>query len=245
MNRAFVYGDLVFETIKVHHGKPLLALLHYERLCHNARVLHFAISLTFDEFVQQIQQAAQPITSPYARVRFVVHRNTDGFYLPQGHTVSYQVEAFEYFPKVELPFVVCVYTHNYKPCNELATLKSGNALLYVMASIWAQSQQCNDALILNEHGHICEATASNIFIIKQNTVYTPPLTEGCIAGVMRKHVIAYLQNHQYNVIEHPLTITHVQQAEGVFLTNALKGIQWVSAFENIEYTTELIPFDIV
>lgn len=235
MNRAFIYGDLLFETIRVMDGVAQLMTLHYNRLIQSAAVLKYATDLTMDQFVQTVQQCIAESGLLSARVRFVLHRNADGFYTPNHHQTLYFAEAFPWEPPSQRPLTVGVYTDNFKPCTELSSLKSGNALLYVMAGIYAKEQGWDDAIVLNEHGCICEATASNIFMVKQEKVYTPALTEGCVAGVMRAHTLEQLRHANYEVHETVISMEQLLDADAVFLTNAMRGVTHVGAIGNKQF----------
>lgn len=234
MNRAFIYGDLVFETIKVINGSPALAHAHYRRLMESAATLKFATDLSFEAFVKSITDAVNEAKQQESRVRFVLHRNSAGFYKPDHNTTAYFVDVFP-LPEPKQSIKLGLYTDNYKPCNELATIKCGNALLYVMAGIWAKENGYDDALILNEHGCVCEATSSNVFVVKEDKVFTPPISEGCVDGVMRKFVIHQLQEKQYTISERLVTIEEIQSADAVFLTNAISGVVKVAQFEDKLY----------
>jgi len=234
MNRAFIYGDLLFETIKVLDGKPLLAHSHYNRLCNSAAILKYEGLLSFEAFVASIEEAVKAQGKKDARVRFVLHRNADGFYTPSHNQTSYFVDVFE-LPEPRSAIQLGLYTQQYKPCTDLSLVKSGNALLYTMAGLWAKEQGLDDALILNEHGCICEATSSNVFVVKGETVFTPALSEGCVDGVMRKHIISRLQQADYSITETMVSIEQLEQADAVFLTNAIQGIVSVGKFEEIVY----------
>jgi branched-chain amino acid aminotransferase len=230
MNRAFIYGDLLFETIKLSNGKPLLAHAHFDRLKRSAELLKFSVELTFNDFVEAIHSEAHKNNLTEARIRFVLHRNAEGFYTPQNNQTSFFVECFP-LTEAKQNIKLGLYTDNYKPCNELSTIKSGNALLYVMAGIWAKENGYDDALILNEHGCVCEATSSNIFVVKGEKVFTPPISEGCVEGIMRKHIINKLQQQKYTAVENVITIEQIQEADALFLTNAINGIVQVGEFE--------------
>jgi branched-chain amino acid aminotransferase len=105
----------------------------------------------------------------------------------------------------------------------LSNIKSGNALIYVLAAIFAKENQCEDAIILNEYGRVCEATSSNIFMKYQGKYYTPPLSEGCVDGVMRKVWIQELIKQGFSVLEQPVTIELLAIAEEIWLTNVIQG----------------------
>jgi branched-chain amino acid aminotransferase len=234
IERALIYGDLLFETILASGGVPVLAHAHYERLVAAATVLKFEHHLSFDQFVTAIKQALATNNLADARVRFVLYRDTTGFYKPATLTASWYVDVFP-LPEIKQSIKLGLYTDNYKPCNELSTLKTGNALLYVMAGIWASENGYDDALILNEHGCVCEATSSNIFIVKNEQVITPPVSEGCVDGVKRRFIMHRLQEQQYPVKESVVTIEQVQDADAVFLTNAITGVVKVAQFEDRMY----------
>ncbi len=234
MNRAFIYGDLLFETIKVENGKPLLAHAHYHRLINSAAILKYKVILPFEVFVESIESAVQAQHKSEARVRFVMHRTADGFYTPAFHDTAYFVEVFP-MPQPRQDIRLGLFTDMYKPCHDLSLVKSGNALVYTMAGIWAQEQGLDDVLLLNEHGCICEATSSNVFIVKGETVYTPALSEGCVDGVMRRHIITRLQHADYTLSETMVSIEQLEQADAVFLTNAILGVVNVGSFESKQY----------
>ncbi len=234
MNRAFFYGDLLFETIKLVDGAPLLAHAHFDRLQRSAQLLKFDIELSFNAFVDAIVDQAQKDHLTEARVRFVLHRNAEGFYTPQHNQTRFFVECFPLSqPKQNIK--LGLYTDNYKPCTELSTIKSGNALVSVMAGIWAKENGLDDALILNEHGCVCEATGSNVFVVKDEKVFTPPISEGCVEGVMRKHVMNLLDQQQYSVVERMITIEQILEADALFLTSAIQGAVMVKQFEDRVY----------
>ena len=115
-----------------------------------------------------------------------------------------------------------------KSIDRFSNLKSANYLPYVMAAIWAKENKLNDALILNQHDRICDATIANIFWVKDENIFTPPLSEGCVAGVMRKKILEFAIRHSgFLVPESVLTEDILLQADEVFLTNTITGIRWV------------------
>jgi branched-chain amino acid aminotransferase len=216
MERAFVYGDLLFETMKMVNGQVQYFEKHMRRLLRSMEYL----MMNTDGVAAQISETLLPHKNEQtnARVRVVVNRNSQGFYLPTANEVSINVELFPLLDLPPKPLTVCTYRDNHKPCTPLSNLKTGNALIYVLAAIHARTMQCDDALIMNERGYICEATASNIFIREAVQWITPPLSEGCVAGVMREVVVKELK-----VKEEPLDFDRIRAADEVILTNAIQG----------------------
>lgn len=240
MNRAFIYGDLVFETIRVADGIPQLLTLHFKRLVEGARLLKFEHALSYDIFSKAIVNSISNSQRKTARVRFILYRNAEGFYTPTTNKTAYEVEVFPLTENTNHPIKTGIYSDNYKPCTELSSLKSGNALLYVMAGIFAKEHGWDDAILLNEHGCICEATSSNIFIVKNEKVYTPALTEGCVAGVMREHTLEQLRHAEYEIHETVISPEQLLDADAVFLTNALRGVVPVCSIGDQLFTSHTL-----
>jgi branched-chain amino acid aminotransferase len=98
----------------------------------------------------------------------------------------------------------------------------------------AREQKWNDALVLNSENRIADSAIANIYWVKDNRIFTPPLSEAPIQGVMRRFLLEQLPIH-----EHPLTIETLEQADEVFLTNAVRGIQWVAFVGDTPYPSQI------
>lgn len=109
-------------------------------------------------------------------------------------------------------------------------LKTSNRLLYEMASKQAKRNQWYDALLMNSYGRIAEGSFNNIFWVKENGIFTPPLTEGCVAGIMRAEILN--ASKELNAQEQVLTLTELQNADEVFLCNSVRGLQPIDQFES-------------
>jgi branched-chain amino acid aminotransferase len=142
-------------------------------------------------------------------------------------------------PKKTLINNIDVYEEQYKASSTLSNIKSGNSLIYVLASQYAVANRLDDALILNQHGRIAEATSSNLFWIKNGIISTPPLGEGPVAGIMREVVMELAQKQGLLVQEKELTIDELLIADECFLTNALNGITIVNKFRDKEMEHEI------
>ena len=81
--------------------------------------------------------------------------------------------------------------------------------------------------MLNHFGRVADTSIANIFLIKNKTIYTPSLAEGCIAGVMRQHLISLLKAKEMEVCETAISLNDVMEADELFVTNAIRGIKWV------------------
>jgi branched-chain amino acid aminotransferase len=108
-----------------------------------------------------------------------------------------------------------------------------------MGAFYAKENRLDDCLILNSYGRICDATIANVFWVKDKSVYTPPLSEGAVAGVMRRHLLNILPQKDYRMEEKILEIADLKEADELFLTNATFGIRWVKEFQRREFKNTL------
>ena len=247
-NRAFRYGDSLFESIRICNSKVLFLSDHLTRLKLGMTVLRMNLpaeltTTNIQEFI--IQLLKHNSHAPNARVRLTVFRNEGGYYTPESNDISFLIESEEIEGAFELNqkgYWVDIYADIKKSINKLSNIKSGNALLYVLAGISKQSMKLDDTLLINENGTICESVNSNIFIVKNGTLYTPPLTEGCVAGVMRKQIMHLATENKILTFESAVTLYTLMNGDEVFLTNSINGIRWVGQFREKFYTNKMALF---
>jgi branched-chain amino acid aminotransferase len=243
-NRSYRYGDGLFETIRVRDGKILLAGYHFERLFNSFSILKFTIASEFtaEHFIANIAELCRKNgCDNSARVRLSVSRG-NGSLQEKNKRIEYIIESTSLaetnYQLNENGLSIDIYPDARKSCDVFANLKSANYLPYVMAADYASQHKLDDSLVLNMHGNIADSSIANIFIIKNQMVLTPSLEQGCVAGVMRRYLIERLQVIGHKVQEVKLSIADLETADEVFLTNAIRGIQWVKSFRDEAYKNE-------
>ncbi|MBI2722546.1 MAG: aminotransferase class IV [Bacteroidetes bacterium] len=247
-NRAFRYGDSLFESIRLCNNKLMFLRDHLNRLKLGMTVLRMNVPAEFNlENVQEliIQLLKHNTHAPNARIRLTVFRNEGGFYTPETNDISFLIESDELsggYTLNQKGLWADVYADIKKPINKLANIKTGNALLYVMAGLAKQSMKLDECFLINDNGAICESISSNIFIVKNGTIFTAPLTEGCVAGIMRKQVMSIAAQNRVLVFEQVITVNTIMMGDEVFLTNSIKGIQWVGQFKQSFFTNKMAQF---
>jgi branched-subunit amino acid aminotransferase/4-amino-4-deoxychorismate lyase len=247
-NRAFRYGDSLFESIRTCNNKLMFLRDHITRLKLGMTVLRMNVPAEFNTenmFEQIMLLLKHNSHAPNARIRLTVFRNEGGYYSPETNDISFLIESTELDSTYLLNqkgFWVDVYKDIKKSINKLANIKTGNALLYVMAGLAKQSMKLDDCFIINEKGIICESINSNIFIVKNGTLFTPPLSDGCVAGVMRKQIITLASQHKILVFETTQTDYTLSTADEVFLTNSISGLLWVGQYKQKYYTNKTAVF---
>ncbi|MBW6479465.1 MAG: aminotransferase class IV [Bacteroidales bacterium] len=241
-NRAFRYGDGFFETIRCIRGKPLWMPQHFERITKSARILKFRLpeDIDVEYFTQNISRLLKANGhNSGARVRLSIFRDAGGFYRPDGDQSAFLIESLplenEKYQLNKQGLVAGVFDEISKPVSLLGNIKSSNALVYILASVFAHEQGWNDAIILNSDGCIAEATSSNIFAVKENRVHTPDLAQGCVEGVMRSVVLSVLSREGYKIHECSLLPDDLFDFDEVFLSNTISGVQWVKGFKHKRY----------
>jgi branched-chain amino acid aminotransferase len=246
-SRGLRFGDGLFETIKVVNERMPLFDLHMERLNRGMAVLNIQLPdhYTADYLTQIILDlCSRNNINGAARIRMTIFRGNGTLFATEDQYASIIIQAeplaSDYLSLNENGYSIDVCPGIQKSCDQLSNLKSNNYLPYVMAAQYGRQQQLNDCLVLNTHNRICDGTIANIFRIHQNTIYTPPLSEGGVAGVMRKYLLAELPKSGYRVQEKICTPEDLEAASEVFLTNALYGIRWVGRFRNKEYSNNMV-----
>ena len=244
-NRAFLYGDAVFETVKIVNSKILFLEDHYFRLMASMRILRMEIPMNFtmDYFeVQLLSVVENNGFSNSARARITVYRNDGGFYLPTTNDISFLIHTS---PLENQSFVfetkeceVDLYKDFYISKQLLSTLKTTNKVVQVTASIYANENGLDNCIMLNDSKNVVEVLQGNIFMLQGNTLITPSLSEGCINGIMRKQVLTLAKKIEgLEVIEAVISPFDLQKADELFFTNVIKGIQSITKYRKKEFST--------
>ncbi len=233
-NRAFSYGDSLFDTNKFVDGKIQFSEDHYFRLMASMRMLRMEIPMyfTLDFFEMEIVKTIQAngFTNK-ARVKFTIFREDGGFYTPNTNKINFLIEVNQLkISKVE-NYSIGLFKDYYINSGLLSTLKTNNRILNVVASIYASENNLDNCILLNEKKNVVEATNANIFLVKGNTIITPALTEGCVKGIMRKKVIEMIREIGMFVLEESeISPFDLQKADSIFITNSIIGIQEVKKY---------------
>ena len=239
-NRSLRYGDGLFETLKIYKGIIQLRDYHFERLFFGIDTLQFEIQkyFTADYLENKIAELCKKNQHDlFTRVRLMIFRGNGGLYDPENNFPNYIIQTWSIDGFSGLNsngLIIDVYPDAKKSCDKFSHLKSNNFLPYIMAALHAKTIKANDCILLNNYDRVCDTTIANIFIIKDEVIYTPALSEGCVAGVMRRFVIEKLTS-DFKIIEKPLSIEELQNADEIFLTNSIQGIRWVKQFRDSQY----------
>jgi branched-chain amino acid aminotransferase len=246
-NRSFLYGDGIFETLKIVNNKILFFEDHYFRLMASMRIVRMEIPMTFTmEYLEEqiLKLVGLLAIKDAARVRFTVFRNEGGFYLPNDNSISFVIQASKLenirYKITKIQFEVDLYKDFIVPRQLLSTLKTANKITHVTASIFAKENQLDSTLLINETKNVIEAANGNLFMLMGNKLITPPISEGCLNGIMRKQIISLAkQIDSVEVIEAAISPFDLQKADELFITNIIVGIQPITKYRKKEFEVRL------
>jgi branched-chain amino acid aminotransferase len=241
-NRGYVYGDGVFESIRIMNGIPLNMENHITRLLEGAKAIKmrpasfFTTQFFHDKIVELCEKSG--ITEG-GRCRISLDRVTGGAYKPESNEATYFIEVYPYesnnFEMNSKGLEIDLYTDIKKQKNFLSTFKTKSGLIYVMAAVNASERKLDDVLITNDRGGILESSSCNVFVVSNGVLYTPGLDEGCLAGTMRMQIINLAIQNNIKVYECNILPQNLLAADEIFFTNAIRGVNWVSGYRTKRY----------
>lgn len=244
-NRGLNYGDALFETLRVSGGKIYFWEDHYFRLMASMRILRMEIPMNFTQEYLEKQilatiEANGAITGAY-RVKILVWRQEGGFYSPTINEIQFSVACSDlqnpFYLLRQNQYEVELFKDHYITSGLLSTLKTNNKVINVLGSIYAKENKYDNCLLLNEKKQIVEALNGNIFLVKGDTIKTPPLKDGCLKGIMRKQILDILADlFDYDVQEVSISPFELQKADEMFVTNVITGIQSITKYRKKQYT---------
>ncbi|GAB3316451.1 aminodeoxychorismate lyase [Larkinella ripae] len=230
-DRAFQYGDGLFETIRYEHHEVRFWPDHYDRLSRGMEALSlqappfFDSELLHDQIMRLLK--ANHLLDQATRIKLQVWRKPGGLYTPTNAHSNFLLTArsgpaFAFTDKTKVGFFDAV---RLSP-SPVSAYKTLNALPYVLAGLAKQHEQADDMVLLDQHGHLAECIASNLFWLSDNQLFTPSLASGCIDGILRRQLLRRAPKHGLIVQEGLFLPNVLSQADAVFCTN-VAGIQWV------------------
>jgi branched-chain amino acid aminotransferase len=244
-NRGFNYGDGVFETLRVINSEILFWEDHYFRMMSSMRIMRMEIPAAFspeklNEEVKTLIDKNQLSEKP-VRVKFNIFRKPGGLYTPKGREVDYIITAsaiphafYQFSDQPE--YQVELFKDHYILSGLLSSIKSTNKAVNVLAGIYAEENSFDNCLLINESKSVVEAINGNIFLVKDNIVKTPPLSDGCLNGILRKQIIEIVKNNkELELDESSVSPFELQKSDEFFITNIIQGIIPITKYRKKDY----------
>ncbi len=236
-DRGFLYGDGLFETILVRNGKPFRLTSHLDRLRTGCRFLKIPWNPSAAAMEARVETLLGKNAVRDAVLRIQVTRGIGirGYSIAGANTPT-EIIALHPAPARQVSLRWNLRTSSYRVMagDPLAQIKSCSKILHVLAKTEAQEAGADEALLLNQHHEVAEATCANVFWIEQNAVFTPPIESGALPGITRQIVIDICATTGYEVSEERAAIDRVSQSNGLFLTLTTLGIVEVGTIDGRE-----------
>ena len=245
-NRGFLYGDAVFETLKIVNNKILFWEDHYFRLMSSMRIIRLDIPETYTpEFLKEniIKIHQKKSLTGNSRVRITVFRYSSGKYRPESNTSSFIISSEEVRESNYIlnngDYKVDLFKDFYLDNQLISSIKSNNKIINVVASIYSNENGLKNCILLNKDKMVVEFINSNIFTVNQGEIYTPKLSSGCLNGVMRKNLINILKLNSFEVFEEDISTFDLTKSDEIFGTNIIQGLFSVTNYRNKNYSNSI------
>ena len=243
-NRGVQLGDAVFEELRVINGDVIFLEDHYLRLMSSMRILRMEIPMNFTmEFMEEeiLKLICEDGLRETKQIKFTVYRNTsDNNFSKSDNSISYFITSTTlinpFFVLDDKAYEVELFKDFYKTSSMLSNLDTNNKILNVVGSIYAQENDYQDCLLLNERKQVIEALNGNVFIVKGNQVKTPPITDGCVNSVIRKKIIDIVSKlNEVEFLEESLSPFELQKADELFIANNVNGLVSISKYRKKDF----------
>ncbi|MFN3408137.1 MAG: branched-chain-amino-acid transaminase [Limisphaerales bacterium] len=230
-DHGLLYGDGIFEGIRIYHGRVFKLREHIERLFHSAKAILLTIPMSPEELIRATVETCRQNKLKDGYIRLVVTRGVGNLGLNPNHCkkasviiIADKIKLYpqEYYEK-GLQIVTVPTTRNLHSALNPA-IKSLNYLNNILAKIEANNAGCEEAIMLNAEGFVAECTGDNVFIVKRGALQTPPLSAGALYGITRGTVMDLAREAGLAVTEPQLTRYDLFNADECFITGTAAEI---------------------
>ena len=226
LDRGFNYGDGLFETMRAYNGNVFQLDFHLERLFKSTQEIFITVPYNHEQLRGVIYEVIKKNGHKNAIVKLTVTRGVSepGLKIQASSSPTLLVYARQTKPIPQELYDggVKISLHNFmaaKISGLSSQIKSCNYLSNILIKKLADDKDTFEGIMLNEKGHVCEGTTTNIFIVKNNILITPPVNEYVLAGVTRKVILEIARKHDIDCKEVNFTAKDIESADEVFLTN--------------------------
>lgn len=238
-DHGLLYGDGVFEGIRVYNGKIFELEAHIDRLYMSAKVIRLTIPMTTEEMIKACYDSCEVNGIEDGYIRLVVTRGVGTLGLNPFVCKKAQVfiiaAGIQLYPKELYETglkVVCAATVRNHPLSVPPQAKTLNYINNILAKIEAIDAGVLEAIMFNHLGYVAEATGDNVFIVKDGVLYTPPVQAGSLTGITRQVVIKLAEKQGIKVIEKNLVRFDLYSCDEMFLTGTAAEVIGVVNIDN-------------
>lgn len=244
-DRSVLYGDGLFESVRVYRGVPFLWARHLERFRAGAGFLRIRLPFSDEELTRGVQDLLERNRAGDAMLRVTLSRGSGPRgYSPKGAEQPWVAMTLHPAPSVGngtgVSWKLATSRFRVAPGDPLVLFKTANKLVQVLSRMEAEEAGAQEALVLNTQGHVVEAASGSLFWIESGTVCTPPLSAGCLAGITRGVVLDLAGQLGLPTAEPLRTLEELRMADGAFLAMSSLGIVPVSHLDAVPLSVSAV-----
>lgn len=233
-DRIFL-GEGLFETLKVEYGKPCCADMHWQRLVNSAQQLGITFELSYEHWLASLQQKLNQDNLIHGGIKAIL----SGGSAPRGLTArgmcgQLVLQTFKFEAQTH-PVSLVRAPWLRDAANPIYQVKSINYLEAILARRHALAVGADDVLFFNLQQHATETTCANLFLVSQQSLFTSPSIDGVLPGITRSRIISFARQEKIECQEVSLTQAMLEDADALFITNAIQGIRMIRSFEGINF----------
>lgn len=247
-NRGFAHGDALVETLRIAPQKIYFWEDHYLRLMASMRILRMEIPMNFtmeyleDQILNTIKESGLEDKSVIAHLYIFRKARKDGADLTNevSFLISPKKETTPFYRTHDNSYGIDLFKDHYVQAGMISNLSTVNSVLKTIGSVYASENGYEDCILLNDSKNVVQTLKGNIFLVNQTQIKTPPLSDGCRNGILRKKMIELLSRlPEYTLEEASISPFELQKADELFITDIIEGIQSVTQYRKAKYTTEV------
>ena len=237
-DRGFTLGHGLFETILVKKSALPALYYHWQRLKTSAPIIGITLPFTCQELESMLieliidNQLQDKIAG--ARVTITHGEAARGLLPAQAPNPNFIIAVFESTMPSDKPFSACIVSTRKNEHTAASRVKTISYMDNILAKQEAMSQGYDEAILLNTSSNVADGSISNVFIVKDQQIFTPPISDGALPGVVRAILLEEF-SRDFSITEKSISPADIKQADEVFLTNALMGIKSVYRVDNTDY----------
>lgn len=230
-NRGFFYADGFFETIRLFQNTIPLWNFHKERIEETLKFLNLDFTTDLEALYNNLTQLAQINNVTDGKIKIVFYRESHGAYIPSENSTNFlaTIQSITSLPKLKDKPTIFDRFKIYP--TRFTKYKTLNKTEWTQAGIWCKQHKTDSCVLLNSSGRVADSLYANLFLIKDNIIYTPSLEEGALDGVCRGAVLNIAKKYGIEIYEGELTIGDYYNNE-VFFTNGLRFLIEYSKIES-------------
>ena len=222
-DNSLFYADGLFETFMAFDDNIIFLNDHFNRLKKGAKLIDLKIPVSEKKLIEWLNRANKANPASTKKIRLTITAGESAFWAGKPSRPRVIIIVTDYKQPTK-PFRLTVSPYRIDPASPFRNVKTLSFIIEMTSRKHAYSSKFDDAILISRDGYIAETTSANIFWVKKDTLYTPPLEAGCLEGMVRKHIIEIAKSNDIPIIEKISGLSTLLKADEIFVSSSLKLI---------------------